>query len=472
MNQPLQQERVASRNYRRREAAAYIREKYNVPCAEATLATSASRGGGPWFYLFGRIPIYPEQSLDSWVEARMGAPVRSTSEARNVPGEPLRKAPTLSTTPVGTDASNARLPPSGPLTANQRHTALASPDGHQVLAGKNKMLARFEARLHDLDAAVQLGDIADIDRDLDLIERYAREAGLLQPVELVEFRLGRFIARWKLGEALAKIVRAPGATSELVRVGTRFAEVLSKIGVGSRQAQAAQRVACLPYSELEAFCQRMRLRDDLPSFSELLIEAKPYWYQQSRKDKHRSIRSRADVCGPFPLIYADPPWGFAVDNDKGLERTPDQHCETLSDHDIGTFMIGDKLVREIAAPQAALLMWCTSSNMKRALAVMEEEWDFEFKASAAWVKDRSGLGLVFRDQHEVLLYGTRGDMPGPQYQPPSVFEYPIGEHSAKPPEIRAEIEQMYPDFDADRRLELFARGEIEGWTTYGFEAAH
>ena len=32
------------------------------------------------------------------------------------------------------------------------------------------------------------------------------------------------------------------------------------------------------------------------------------------------------------------------------------------------------------------------------------------------------------------------------------------------------IEKMYPDFDAQTRLELFARGDIKGWTTYGFEA--
>jgi hypothetical protein len=48
---------------------------------------------------------------------------------------------------------------------------------------------------------------------------------------------------------------------------------------------------------------------------------------------------------------------------------------------------------------------------------------FTFKSSAVWVKDK-GLGLVFRNRHELLLYGTRGAMPSPQYQPRSVFEYP------------------------------------------------
>ena len=108
-------------------------------------------------------------------------------------------------------------------------------------------------------------------------------------------------------------------------------------------------------------------------------------------------------------------------------------------------------------------------NLERALQVMSA-WDFEFKASAVWVKDKTGLGLIFRNMHEILLYGTRGAMPGPQFQPPSVFSYRRGQHSAKPPEIRGIIERMYPDFDEATRLELFARDRVSGWTVYGFEA--
>jgi N6-adenosine-specific RNA methylase IME4 len=61
-------------------------------------------------------------------------------------------------------------------------------------------------------------------------------------------------------------------------------------------------------------------------------------------------------------------------------------------------------------------------------------------------------------------------MPGPQYQPPSVFEFKRGRHSEKPAEIRRIIEKMYPVFDASSRLELFARERVKGWTSYGFEA--
>jgi N6-adenosine-specific RNA methylase IME4 len=51
-----------------------------------------------------------------------------------------------------------------------------------------------------------------------------------------------------------------------------------------------------------------------------------------------------------------------------------------------------------------------------------------------------------------------------------VFPFPRGEHSAKPPEIRTEIEKMYPDFDESTRIELFARDQVKGWSVYGLEA--
>jgi hypothetical protein len=97
-----------------------------------------------------------------------------------------------------------------------------------------------------------------------------------------------------------------------------------------------------------------------------------------------------------------------------------------------------------------------------------EAWGFDIKSSAVWVKDRIGTGYVFRNKHEVLLYGTRGDMPGPQWQPESVFKAKRRLHSQKPDEVRQAIERMYPDFGMTERLELFAVGDVPGWTTWGW----
>jgi hypothetical protein len=60
------------------------------PISHATLATLASRGGGPAFQRWGKKPLYSWGAALEWAEGRLGAPVRSTSEARAVPADALR----------------------------------------------------------------------------------------------------------------------------------------------------------------------------------------------------------------------------------------------------------------------------------------------------------------------------------------------------------------------------------------------
>jgi hypothetical protein len=68
--------------FRRVGASDYIRDRYGIPCQQATLAKYACVGGGPPFFKAGRIPIYPRTGLDEWARTRLGALVRSTSETR------------------------------------------------------------------------------------------------------------------------------------------------------------------------------------------------------------------------------------------------------------------------------------------------------------------------------------------------------------------------------------------------------
>jgi hypothetical protein len=51
------------------------------PVSPATLATKATRGGGPVYRLFGRRPLYRGSDLLTWAKAQTSAPRRSTSEA-------------------------------------------------------------------------------------------------------------------------------------------------------------------------------------------------------------------------------------------------------------------------------------------------------------------------------------------------------------------------------------------------------
>lgn len=315
-----------------------------------------------------------------------------------------------------------------------------------------------------------------------------QDSGLYTPDEIREINEFRMRARWRLGQLLSKMERGrPGPKKDTSPKGTQFRKEIERIGLDKNVAQEAQRIAALPQDELEKALVRSHKAGVLNSYDRLVEWARPWWYKESRQKKHEAIAAVAATAaasaeaaaiakptaqkrlGPFPLIYADPPWKFDIYSEKGLERTPDQHYPTLSDREIIDFEVSGRTMAEVAASKAALFMWCTSSNLERALAVMRG-WGFDFKSSAVWVKDKTGLGLVFRNQHEVILYGTKGAMPGPQFQPPSVFNYPRSRHSAKPIEVRKAIEKMYPDFNETSRLELFARDTAKGWTSHGFEA--
>ena len=64
-----------------RAAASHALTEAGYPVARATLATLASRGGGPSYRRFGRIPLYRWADLLDWARSRLGPPMRSTSEA-------------------------------------------------------------------------------------------------------------------------------------------------------------------------------------------------------------------------------------------------------------------------------------------------------------------------------------------------------------------------------------------------------
>ncbi len=64
---------------RRREAGAYLKEKYGF-CSARSLAKLACVGGGPEIIYFGTIPTYTAEGLDAWALSKMHQPVRRASE--------------------------------------------------------------------------------------------------------------------------------------------------------------------------------------------------------------------------------------------------------------------------------------------------------------------------------------------------------------------------------------------------------
>jgi N6-adenosine-specific RNA methylase IME4 len=182
-----------------------------------------------------------------------------------------------------------------------------------------------------------------------------------------------------------------------------------------------------------------------------------------RAERIDTLASAEPVEGIYHVIYADPPWRFEpFSRDSGMDRAADNHYPTMD-------VDGIKALEVPAADDAVLFLWATAPMLPEALEVMAA-WGFEYKSHCIWAKDVLGTGYWFRSLHELLLVGTRGDIPAPapgtQYA--SVIELAVGEHSAKPVGFAEMIEELYPGL---RLLEMFARGPRLGWTVWGNEAA-
>ena len=204
------------------------------------------------------------------------------------------------------------------------------------------------------------------------------------------------------------------------------------------------------------------------------IDIKHFVKKKRREAKHQEVADSAATVPledpEFNIIYADPPWEFTTYSEKGKDLAPDQHYPTMADEEISLLAYGDKWIGDCAANDSVLFLWCTPANMVRALAIMEA-WGFEYRSHLVWVKDKAGTGFYSRQQHEPILVGVRGKPPAPLYAPSSVIEAPRGKHSAKPSSVRETIEKMYPLWTERQRVELFARGEVPGWTVFGNEAS-
>jgi len=161
--------------------------------------------------------------------------------------------------------------------------------------------------------------------------------------------------------------------------------------------------------------------------------------------------------GTFNVIYADPPWQY----DLQKRGSTLGHYKDLSVEDICTTF------KPKVAEDAILFLWATNPKLEEALQVMQA-WGFTYKTNLVWVKDKIGTGYYFRGQHELLLVGIKGSIGVPEEhtRPPSVLHSPRNEHSQKPNEVYKLIESMYPNREY---LELFARNNREGWTSWGNE---
>jgi N6-adenosine-specific RNA methylase IME4 len=193
--------------------------------------------------------------------------------------------------------------------------------------------------------------------------------------------------------------------------------------------------------------------------AEKVAEKKLIRHERERVLGAKQLAWPTDIYG---VIYADPATRFKTWSEAGMLLSADNHYPTEEDDAI--FAYADK-IKAISARDCVLFLWATVPKKAVSIDVMRA-WGFEYKSNVDWVKPKPIHGYIFRNQHEHLLYGTRGKPPAPAMgdQWPSVIFAPRGKHSEKPEIFYELIEDYFPNLP---KIELYARRRRKGWDSWG-----
>jgi N6-adenosine-specific RNA methylase IME4 len=260
---------------------------------------------------------------------------------------------------------------------------------------------------------------------------------------------------------------------------------LAEAGIDKKLSMKAQAWAKLGDPDFEAKLQEVRNKIESTGAT-IVNPAKDLSTagKKARREQRESelgAKQRALPDRQYGVILADPEWKFETYSANGLDRSADNHYPTST-----LEAIKARDVASIAAKDAVLFLWATAPMLPQALEVMAA-WGFAYKSQVIWRKAETvaiadalkgiqsaaklilGTGYWFRNGHELLLVGTRGDLPAPAMgdQWASVLDASPLRHSEKPALFHQLVEAYFPSLP---KIELNARAARDGWDTWGNEA--
>lgn len=173
----------------------------------------------------------------------------------------------------------------------------------------------------------------------------------------------------------------------------------------------------------------------------------------------------------YSAIVVDPPWAYASKPPTGKtdkRAGASDFYPTMTHAEIAALPVAD-----YAAENAHLYLWVTNTLLFEdrdgwsPYSIMDA-WGFTYKTLLTWYKTGPmGLGRYFRGRTEHVMFGVRGNLPiEATKREQNILLATNGQHSAKPEAFYDLVERVSPG----PYLELFARRNRLGWSTWGNQA--
>lgn len=314
-----------------------------------------------------------------------------------------------------------------------------------------------------LASARTIDEVKDVRDRMVALQIYAKQA--LDPEMIRDATEIRLRAERRAGEVLREMkVEGLRRSTGVSRSNAPLPPDLAKLGIGKMQSSRWQRLSELAQEDFERrlAAASQQAFDAVDSTSEERSAEK-----KARRAGHERDLATKILALPnkrYGLIWADPEWRFVPwSEETGNDRAAANHYATSA-----LEQIKKRDVPSIAAEDCVLALWATVPMLTQALEVMET-WGFDYRSHCVWLKNRMSTGYWFRNTHELLLIGVKGNVPAPapgtQFE--SAWDADVGEHSEKPELAYEMLEAYFPNLP---RIELNARKKRDGWDVWGAEA--
>lgn len=303
-----------------------------------------------------------------------------------------------------------------------------------------------------LTESVDLAEIKNIRDQAEAIRHYVQTAalGLEMQNQAAEIKL---IAERRAGTLLASLhLRGGDRKSEQWPNNLRLAE----LGISREESSRWQREALLPEEEFQEYL-RQRKQQGKELTSDGLLRLARLRVETTRRDGQRDIRfatlqeriqELVREQQLFACIYANLPWPCGRKANPSIPRLVQE--------------LGELPIGSLAASQSHLHLWTPPECLEEGLHVLRA-WGFDYRASLVRTKDEADYGCYWRQAHEHLLLGVRGNLPFRDSSLPSW----IDGHATPQAHSHCEIHDLIERVSYKPYLELSGDYAAPGWTVAG-----
>ena len=327
----------------------------------------------------------------------------------------------------------------------------ASPETTLVVASEERdktdedSIIALDRATSMLAAATDVDDVKDVRDKAEAVRKYAESAGLgLQALnDAAELKLR---AERKVGEMILAMKLHGGSRGETT-------VTLDDLGITKDQSSRWQKMAKLPESLFERHVAEVRESGEELTTAGVLRLANQQRTKRKPKTGGDSDGDQPDagvvetlgelVAGDqrFGCLYVDPPWPSGVE----------------------TVMTVDQLAKlpigKLAAESAHLHLWTPSPRLFDARQLIAA-WGFAYAGVFVWTRPNGTRTDYWRDAHELLLLGVRGEAAFADKNVASWLSTGRPRGDRKPARIRTLLESVSPG----PYCELFTSREAAGWT--------